>query len=69
MSGRFQPPGCPSRVNGLTWPHPADRVVVDDYLLAIDQLETRLLELDAQLVAVADTEPYRAGLPRAVRSA
>ena len=46
-------------VNGLTWPHPADRAVVDDYLLAIDQLETRLLELDAQLVAVADTEPYR----------
>ena len=46
-------------VNGLTWPHPADRVVVDDYLLAIDQLEARLLELDAQLAAVADTEPYR----------
>ena len=23
-------------VNGLTWPHPADRVVLDDYLLAID---------------------------------
>ena len=46
-------------VNGLTWPHPADRVVVGDYLLAIDQLEARLLELDAQLVAVADTEPYR----------
>ena len=23
-------------VNGLTWPHPADRVVVDDYLLAIE---------------------------------
>ena len=22
-------------VNGLTWPHPADRVVVDDYLLAV----------------------------------
>ena len=26
-------------VNGLTWSHPADRVVVDDYLLAIDGLE------------------------------
>lgn len=46
-------------VNGLSWPHPADRVVVDDYLLAIDQLEARLLELDAQLVAVASTDPYR----------
>ena len=46
-------------VNGLSWPHPADRVVVDDYLLAIDHLEARLMELDAQLVAVAGTDPYR----------
>ena len=46
-------------VNALSWPHPADRVVVDDYLLAVDHLEARLMELDAQLVAVADTEPYR----------
>ena len=30
-------------VNGLTWPHAADRVVVDDYLLAIDDLEARLI--------------------------
>ena len=43
-------------VNGLTWPHPADRVVVDDYLLAIDHLEARLMELDAQLATVATTE-------------
>ena len=46
-------------VSGLTWPHPADQVVVDDYLLAIDHLEARLRELDGQLVAVASTEPYR----------
>ena len=46
-------------VNGLTWPHPADRVVVDDYLLAIDHLEARLMELDAQLATVATTDPYR----------
>ena len=34
-------------VNGLTWPHPADRVVVDDYLLAIDHLEARRLVVEA----------------------
>jgi transposase len=32
---------------------------VDDYLLAIDHLETRLLELDARLTAVAQADPYR----------
>ena len=46
-------------VDGLSWPHPADRVVVEDYLLAIDHLDARLGELDAQLAAVASTEPYR----------
>ena len=59
---------CPGRawtqahrrwVNGLTWPHPADRIVVDDYLLAIDHLEARLTELDAQLATLATTDPYR----------
>ena len=29
-------------VDGLAWAQPAERVVVDDYLLAIDQLEARL---------------------------
>ena len=46
-------------VDGLNWQHPADRVVVEDYLLAIDHLDARLGELDAQLAAVASTEPYR----------
>ena len=45
--------------NGLTWPHPANRVVLDDYLLAINQLEVRLMELDARLATVATTDPYR----------
>ena len=37
----------------------ADRVVIEDYLLAIDHLDARLGELDAQLAAVASTKPYR----------
>jgi transposase len=47
-------------MDGLEWAQPAERVVVDDYLLAIDCLEARLLELDARLAEIADTEPYRA---------
>jgi hypothetical protein len=31
----------------------AERAVVDDYLLAIDHTEARLLELDARLTEVA----------------
>jgi len=46
-------------VDGLAWPHAADRVVVEDYLLAIDHVDARLGELDAQLAAVASTKPYR----------
>ena len=32
---------------------------MDDYLLAIDHLEARLTELDAQLATLATTDPYR----------
>ena len=32
---------------------------MDDYLLAIDQLDARLAEVDAQLVTVATVDPYR----------
>jgi transposase len=46
-------------VDGLTWGHEAERVVVEDYWLAIDQVEARLSELDARLMAIAHTEPYR----------
>jgi transposase len=46
-------------VAGLVWPHAAERTVVHDYLLAIDQTEARLQELDAQLAAIADCDPYR----------
>ncbi|MET0733526.1 MAG: IS110 family transposase [Casimicrobiaceae bacterium] len=43
----------------LDWTQEAERVVVEDYLLAIDQVEARLIELDAQLAAIAQTAPYR----------
>lgn len=46
-------------IDGLAWPHVAERAVADDYLLAIDQTEARLAELDARLAEVAETEPYR----------
>src|SRR5262245_15469060 len=46
-------------IDGLTWTHAAERAVVDDYLLAIDHREARLLELDARLAEIAETEPYR----------
>lgn len=46
-------------IDRLVWPHAAERAVVDDYLLAVDQLEARLIELDTQLTQIADTEPYR----------
>ena len=46
-------------IAGLEWAHAAERAVVDDYWLAIDQTEARLRALDAQLTAVAATEPYR----------
>ena len=46
-------------VDSLEWTKPAERVVVDDYLLAIDQLEARLSELDARLTEIAQTDPYR----------
>jgi transposase len=43
----------------LVWEHPAERRVVEDYQLAIDQLVARLLELDAALQDLAASEPYR----------
>jgi len=46
-------------IDRLEWVHAPERVVVDDYLLAIDHLEARLIELDARLTAIAATEPYR----------
>jgi transposase len=46
-------------IDTLEWVQPAERVVVDDYLLAIDHTEARLLELDARLTEIAQRAPYR----------
>jgi transposase len=46
-------------IESLEWAHAAERAVVDDYLLAIDHTETRLLELDARLAEIAERNPYR----------
>jgi transposase len=46
-------------IDSLAWAHTAERAVVDDYLLAIDHTEARLLELDARLAELAEREPYR----------
>lgn len=45
-------------VDSLTWTHAAERAVVDDYQLAIDHTETRLKELDARLLELAQEAPY-----------
>jgi transposase len=46
-------------IMSLEWTHAAERAVVDDYLLAIDHTEARLLELDARLTEIATQDPYR----------
>jgi transposase len=46
-------------IDSLTWAHAAERAVVEDYLLAIDHTEARLLGLDSQLAETADRDPYR----------
>lgn len=45
-------------IGTLPWLHAAERAVVDDYLLAIDQTEARLRELEARLTAIAASAPY-----------
>jgi transposase len=46
-------------IDTLTWAHAAERAVVEDYLLAIDQIESRLTELDERLTEIAQADPYR----------
>ena len=58
-SGRNWTRGHRQWIDRLEWAHAAERAVVDDYLLAIDHTEARLLELDARLGEIAAHEPYR----------
>jgi len=58
-SGRNWTAGHRRWIDSLSWAQPAERVVVDDYLLAIEQLESRLSALDTGLAEVAETAPYR----------
>jgi transposase len=46
-------------INRLTGAQAAERAVVDEYLLAIDPTEARLLELDARLAEIAARDPDR----------
>ena len=46
-------------IDGPRWTHTAERVVAEDYLLAIDPLEARLIALDARLGDIAQSDPYR----------
>jgi transposase len=46
-------------VRSLTWEHATEAHVVEDYLLAIEQVEARLVTFDAQLAALAQTTPYQ----------
>src|SRR5438128_9681258 len=46
-------------IDSIEWTQPAERVVVDDYLLAMDHTEARLIELDSRLTEIAQAEPYR----------
>jgi transposase len=46
-------------IDSLEWTQPAERMVVDDYQLAIDHLEARLIEFDVRLSEIAQTDPYR----------
>jgi transposase len=46
-------------LESVEWTHAAERAVVNDYLLAIDQTEARLLDLDTRLAETAERDPYK----------
>lgn len=46
-------------MRALSWDSEADRVVFEDYLLALEQTQSRLRNLEKEVEAAAQTEPYR----------
>ena len=58
-SGRNWTRGHRRWIDSLEWAQPAERIVIDDYLLAIDHLEARLIEFDRRLEEIAQADPYR----------
>ena len=46
-------------LRSLRFEQPADQVVLEDYLLAIEQVEQRLKALEPEIEALAKSEPYR----------
>ena len=46
-------------LRSIRFEHAAERVVLEDYLLGLEQIEARLRALEAAIVAVSEEEPYR----------
>lgn len=46
-------------LRGLSFDHPADKLVFEDYLLAIEHVEERINTLESAIAAAAEQEPYR----------
>ena len=46
-------------LRSLRFDEPTDQVVLEDYMLALEQMEQRLKGLDQELEALSQSEPYR----------
>jgi transposase len=57
--GRHWTKGHRQWLRSIRFEHPADQAVLQDYLLAVEQIEERLKTLESALETQAETEPYR----------
>ena len=46
-------------LKGLVWKHEADRVVITDYLLALEQAEARMKHLEEKIKEISQQDPWR----------